>query len=1818
MAEPVVIAGMACRYPEAAHTEQLWENVLGRRRGFRRIPPGRLPLADYGGDDPDRTYVTHAGLLDGWQFDRARFRVPGAVYRAVDLTHWLALEVSAAALADAGLPDGAGLDRDRAGVVLGNSLTGEFSRAATLRTRWPYVRRTVLAALADSAVPAGAWADLLADVERRFKEPFPEPSDETLAGALSNTIAGRICNHFDLHGAGYTVDGACASSLLAVATAAAAVADGQLDVALAGGVDLSVDPFELVGFARVGALAGAGEMRVYDRRPTGFLPGEGCGVVVLCRESYARRHGLRAYARLLGWGSSADGSGGLTRPEQGGQRLALHRAYRRAGLAPEQVRLIEGHGTGTEVGDRTELGALLELRSGSAGPAALGSIKANIGHTKAAAGVAGLIKATLAVHHEVLPPTTGCEDPHPLLADGPGTLEILDEARCWPAGERYAAVSAMGFGGINVHAVLGGVAPTRRRRLTSHERRLAAPHPAREVIACAAAGRDELAARLTRIRDAARTMSRGELTDLAATLATEHGDATARFATAVTGPDDLVTAAEHALTSLAAGASQVIDPVRRVFLAVGAPLRVGLLCSGQASPCYSGAGALAELLDELPPGYEDPLPLPAGTAAPVDTAVAQPAIVRATLAGLRWLEQLGVRAHGAAGHSLGELTALVWAGALDEAAAYTLARARGAAMAAIDTPGGMVSLAAGPAVAAELIRDRGVVIAAENGDQATVVSGSRDELEQVLAEAARHGTAATWLPVSHAFHSPLMARAASRVKSAAAEVPWQPVSRPVASTVTGAWLSGEDPVELLVQQLTSPVRFREALALLDADLLVEVGPGRVLAGLAGPRAVALDAGSPSADGVATATAALFAAGACRSVAAYTARRFSRRYELGQPRTLLTNPCEAKVPPPVPLPAPVLETTERDATPIAAAVGADPIAVAVARLAEAVELDPAAITADTRLLADLHLSSLRIVQLAVQVATELGRAVPTDAVPVASATVREFAEAIAALPAAGPDAPDITATWVRAFVTEAVPVPAPQEPPVPRRWQIVGDLAAHPLADAVRAAFPGDADGPPARLLALPPGLDLDRTPEVLQALHASQADPLPLVVLHHAGIGAAVGRSIAAEVPDVPVLVVETAPEATGIAAAAAEAHGRLRRYAEVIVDGPSRTAPALRPLPVAPRRDHAIPLKPGEPCVVTGGARGIGAECAVGLAAATGARLVLLGRGEPDDEVRGTLARVADTGAPGEYHQVDVTDAATLSAVLAGVRDRHGPVRAVLHAAGHNVPARIEQLTAGAVREALAPKAIGLENLLAAVDQADLRVLVTFGSVIGRTGLAGEAHYAIANEWLARRCARAAEQAPGVRVFNIEWSAWSGAGMGERLGVLDGLGRRGLSPIPAPAGVDMLLRLLATPGLPPTVLVAGRLPATPTLRWRDERDVGGGRFLESVLSHTPGVEVEAEARLSLGADPYLDDHRIDGIAVLPAVLGLEAMAQAGAALGASHDTVTATGVGFARAVTVPERGTRVLRITALAGEDGSTEVVARSDETGLRAEHFRATYGGPPGEPAGDPDLPPVHGAPMPAGHLYGPLFFHGPRFQRVLGYHVLGAYRCVAEVRADPDARWFGQFLGRRLLLGDPGVRDAFLHVLQGCVPDRRVLPVGVERIRIDGRPAGRLRVDAWQRAEDGADFVFNLVVTGEDGAVLERWDGLMLRAVHSVPLTEIPLPVLGAYLTRSLRFWRPGCPIDVAVTGGSDGGAGLDGYRLTAAGSEPVTVDWRPASETRTGSCRAVLRDLDVPAGAPLAVVERGPAGWLEMTAGGCTLYSALVSTTAGPVAVTLGRR
>ena len=524
---PIAVIGLGCWYPGARNPGEFWENILSRRLEFRSIPDERLPLADYcdpDGESPDKMYAKRAAVMDGFEFDWINRRIPKSMFESTDLVHWLCVEVAEQAIHDAGYCKKS-LAKDGTGVIVGNTLTGEITRAESFRLRWPYVRRALAKTCKAHGLSADAIGQLESSMEKTFKSAFKEPTPDTLAGGLANTIAGRVCNYFDLHGGGYIVDGACSSSLLAVCAAARALTLGEMDTAIVGGVDISLDPFELVGFSRAGALS-KGDMNVYDKAAKGFIPGEGCGFVMLKRLDDARRDGNKVYAVLKGWGISSDGKGGIMTPTSSGQALAIRRAYSDAGYSPADLDFVEGHGTGTTVGDVIELKGIHEAQThegGSPTPRRTGmtSLKSIVGHTKAAAGIGAFIKATMAVNRRVLPPTGSCADPNPVFNETCHSLyPLVHGAVVDPNATVRAGVSAMGFGGINSHVTLeSGDATSEVIAPKINEQALLASNQTSEVFVLTAMSMDELAAKVNEHLQTAYRLSLSDLVDLSAHLA---------------------------------------------------------------------------------------------------------------------------------------------------------------------------------------------------------------------------------------------------------------------------------------------------------------------------------------------------------------------------------------------------------------------------------------------------------------------------------------------------------------------------------------------------------------------------------------------------------------------------------------------------------------------------------------------------------------------------------------------------------------------------------------------------------------------------------------------------------------------------------------------------------------------------------------------------------------------------------------------------------------------------------------------------------------------------------------------------------------------------------------------------------------------------------------------------------------------------------------------------------------------------------------------------------------------------------------------------
>jgi len=1801
----IAVVGLACRYPDADSVEQLWQNVLAGRRAFRRLPDERMNLDDYYSPDPeapDRFYTRKAAVLEGFEFDRVAYRVAGSTFRSTDMTHWLALDTVARALQDAGFPGGNGLNRQATGVVLGNTLTGEFSRANVMRLRWPYVRRTVTAALRELGWDDTMLAGFLGGLETRYKSAFPAIDEDTLAGGLANTIAGRVCNYFDLHGGGFTVDGACSSSLLSVATAANALASGQLEVAIAGGVDLSIDPFEVIGFAKTSALA-SGEMRVYDRNSNGFWPGEGCGVLVLMRDQDAIDRGLRRYAVLEGWGYSSDGKGGITRPEAAGHQLALQRAYQAAGFGIETVSYLEGHGTGTAVGDATELRAFSAARRAAdpgAPPAAISTVKGNIGHTKAAAGVAGLLKAILAVYHEVIPPATGHHDPHPELVGERPALRVPLDPEPWPAGYPVrAGVSSMGFGGINAHVVLGHADQAPDAGLGADVEALARSRQDVELLLVDAENFAALRGRIAQLAELCGRLSFAELGDLAATLEGELDDRPLRAAVVAGDPEEAGQRFATLLSMLDNGARSVLDVARGVFLGTsGRPPRIGFLFPGQGAGRRADGGALRRRFAAVDELYRT-LPMPAD-ADLVATENAQPRIVTSSIAGLRVLELLGIDAVSAAGHSLGELTALHWAGATDEAGLLSAATARGRIMAQASAGNGaMAGIMAAPEAVVPLLAGEPVVIAGYNSPRQTVISGPSDAVQRVCARAISKGMPSSGIPVSHAFHSQAVAPAATAFGNHLHKERFRPLIRPVVSTVTGGILPVDTDVpSLLTRQVLDPVRFTEAVQTMadEVDLFLEVGPGKILATLVGDivpgvPAVSLEADSMSLSGLLHVVGAAYALGAPVRHGKLFEGRFTRPFPLHKELRFLASPCESAPTLDLPaLPAAELESVEsgpaeQEVVAVAATGGVTTLDLLRQLAAERAELPLEAVSPQSNPIDELHLSSITVGQIVTQASRQLGLLAPMVTSAFATSTLSELAEMLDELGETARDneAPPAEITgaghWVRAFSVELVPtgrgpVAAPQ---ADGDWQLYAS-DGHPLASALRIALRRARLGDGV-LLCLPRDCDQSHTDLMLAAAQAALSSGAPgrFVVVGDRRGAAGLAKSLHLEAPAVSTtLVTLPLPESmpaervNGIVAEIVADVAATAGFSETVYDETgARHVPLLRPRPVQRSADGPAALGEHDVLLVTGGGKGITAECALDLARTTGAAIALMGRSDPesDQELAANLTRMATANVTHHYVRADITSAAEVAAAVEEVRTTLGPVTAILHGAGHNVPHALTSLDGASFRRTLATKITGLETVLAATDPAALRLLVTFGSIIGRAGLRGEADYATANDWLTDLTYRFQEEYPDCRCLALEWSVWAGTGMGERLGVLESLMREGIQPIPLDDGVAMLRQLLAATDTPTSVVVMGRAEGLPTITL-EPGELPLLRFLDRPRVHYPGVELVVDADLTAGDDLYLADHELDGDLLFPAVFGMEAMAEVAKALTGRSGPPVFEDVEFLRPIVVPIAGTTTIRVAVLVADEDCLQAVIRSSDTAFQADHFRATLrlDVPFPQDSASEVLPELRVPLAPTEDLYGPVLFQGARFQRLIGYRALAAKRCVADISNTMPKPWFGGFLPSELVLADPGTRDAVMHSIQCCVPDATLLPSAIRRLYL-ADPARVQTLDwvtlhAVEQFRDGDTYLYDVDVRDPGGELVERWEGLQLQAVRKQDGTGPWTPaLLGPYLERRSEsvLWSPihtaVWPDDGTSSGGIAGRREQTAHALELALGRQLRLGYRP---------------------------------------------------------------
>ncbi len=828
--EPIAIVGMSCIYPGSENLESFWSNVLQGKDLVGEVPQDRWSVAQYyAGEhaEPNKSVSKWGGFIDPVAFDPLEFGIPPSTIPSVETVQLLSLKVAKDALADAGYAN-KWFNREKTAVIFGAEAGMDLANQYTFRN---------------------LWQQYAGDLPEELDKALPPLTEDSFPGMLVNVISGRIANRLGLGGVNYAVTSACASSLTAIELAVKELRNGSSEMALAGGADFHNGISDYLMFTSVGALSPKGRCRSFDAQADGIALGEGVGVVVLKRLSDALADQDRIYAVIDGIAGSSDGKGlGLTAPRKEGQKRALERAYLQAGVLPAEVGLVEAHGTGTVVGDRTELSTLTEVfvaGGGVANQAVLGSVKSQIGHTKCAAGIAGLIKITKALHHKVLPGTLHVAQPNPGYQADTSPFKFTEKPLPWFSSHtRRAAVSAFGFGGANFHAVLSEWNGQGAQHSPHHG---ASDWPC-ELFVVRGHSPEEALQHIRKLSSWLEANQKpARLADLACTL-WQAGKGDVQFAWIAHSTESLKAMINNLQAGQVDRAVQLGKPQRST--------RTAFLFSGQGSQhpgmlrdlfvYFPGLQAVFAQHPELAAlvfpakAHDDVVQLGQQTAV-TDTRVAQPALGAVEWALYEWLNRFGLKPAMAAGHSYGELPALAAAGAIDPAALLSLSRQRALSIldAVGDDPGYMAAVSSDRLTIGALLEDfEGVVMANQNSPSQVVISGPTAAMDAALQHLKANGLACKPIATACAFHSPQLSGASVSFAQALRQINLKSPAFPVFSNKTSMpYGPGIDElVSTLAEQISSPVRWVEEVENMvaqGADLFVEIGPKRVLTGLLG-------------------------------------------------------------------------------------------------------------------------------------------------------------------------------------------------------------------------------------------------------------------------------------------------------------------------------------------------------------------------------------------------------------------------------------------------------------------------------------------------------------------------------------------------------------------------------------------------------------------------------------------------------------------------------------------------------------------------------------------------------------------------------------------------------------------------------------------------------------------------------------------------------------------------------------------------------------------------------------------------------------------------
>ncbi|MFM5887346.1 MAG: beta-ketoacyl synthase N-terminal-like domain-containing protein [Dolichospermum sp.] len=866
-ANPIAIIGMASLMPQARNLRDYWQNIVNKVDCITDVPSSHWSVEDYYDPNPrtpeDKTYCKRGGFIPEVDFNPMEFGIPPSILEVTDVSQLLSLVVAKEAMEDAGYGDSREFNRENIGVILGVAMGKQLAMPLAARLEYPIWEKVLKS--------SGLSQEDTKKIVDKIKSAYVKWDENAFPGMLANVVAGRIANRFNFGGTNCVVDAACASSFGALKMAISELVEHRSDMMLTGGVDTDNTIMAYISFSKTPAVSPSNNVKPFDAKSDGMMLGEGIGMILLKRLEDAQKDGDKIYAVIKGIGTSSDGRyKSIYAPRKEGQVKALERAYDDAGFSPATVGLMEAHGTGTMAGDPTEFASLKDY-FGKYDPQkqhiALGSVKSQIGHTKAAAGAASLIKTALALHHKILPATININEPNPKLDIENSSFYLNTQTRPWIKAEgetpRRAGVSSFGFGGTNYHVVLEEYEPEQQNAYRLH-------HTSSEMLLFAAS-QAEL---ISKLEATFNNLQANDGEKYYSQLLQECQSLTIPKTAVRIGfiAENLQEACKLLQVSIELlknkpDSTSWEHPQGIYYRSSGMELagKVVALFSGQGSQYLEMGreavmnfpslrqlyGKMDNLLKQsnlqpisevvFPHSTFDETEKKAQIAALQRTEYAQPAIgvFSAGLYGI--LQQAGFKADFTAGHSFGELTALWAAGVLSEADYLFLVKSRGQAMAAPKDPdhdpGSMLAVKEDISKIEPLLKQFSrVSIANFNSPTQIVLAGPKLEIDKIHHACQKLGYGAVLLPVSAAFHTPLIAFAQKSFAIATKSVTFKNPQIPVFSNVNGKYYP-QDATAIqknLESHLASSVLFKQQIENIYAAggyCFVEFGPKRVLSNL---------------------------------------------------------------------------------------------------------------------------------------------------------------------------------------------------------------------------------------------------------------------------------------------------------------------------------------------------------------------------------------------------------------------------------------------------------------------------------------------------------------------------------------------------------------------------------------------------------------------------------------------------------------------------------------------------------------------------------------------------------------------------------------------------------------------------------------------------------------------------------------------------------------------------------------------------------------------------------------------------------------------------